>query len=72
MKEQQKYSFFPFGGGPRLCIGNNFAIQEMQVCLAMILQKFKIEVDKDFDPELEPLVTLRPKNALHAKIYKRK
>jgi cytochrome P450 len=72
LKEKHKYSFFPFGGGPRLCIGNNFAIQEMQVCLAMILQKFKVEVDESFVPELNPLVTLRPKNTLSAKIYKRR
>lgn len=72
LKEKHKYSFFPFGGGPRLCIGNNFAIQEMQVCLAMILQKFKVEVDETFVPELDPLVTLRPKNTLYAKIYKRR
>jgi len=72
LKEKHKYSFFPFGGGPRLCIGNNFAIQEMQVCLAMILQKFKVEVDDNFVPELDPLVTLRPKNTLYAKIYKRR
>lgn len=72
LKEKHKYSFFPFGGGPRLCIGNNFAIQEMQVCLAMILQKFRVEVDENFVPDLDPLVTLRPKNTLKAKIYKRK
>ncbi len=72
LKDKHKYSYFPFGGGPRLCIGNNFAIQEMQVCLAMILQKFRIEVDENFVPELEPLVTLRPKNEILAKVYKRK
>ncbi|MFN8283776.1 MAG: cytochrome P450 [Chitinophagales bacterium] len=71
LKDKHKYSYFPFGGGPRLCIGNNFAIQEMQVVLAMILQKFKIEVDDDFVPDLDPLVTLRPKNEIHAKVYKR-
>lgn len=72
VKEKHKYSYFPFGGGPRLCIGNNFAIQEMQVCLAMFLQKFRIEVDENFVPELDPLVTLRPKHPIYAKIYKRK
>ena len=71
LKDKHKYSYFPFGGGPRLCIGNNFAIQEMQVCMAMILQKFRVEVEPDFVPELEPLVTLRPKNEIFAKIYKR-
>lgn len=71
LKDKHKFSYFPFGGGPRLCIGNNFAIQEMQVCLAMILQKFRIEVDRNFVPELEPLVTLRPKNDIYAKVFKR-
>ncbi|MCB0508401.1 MAG: cytochrome P450 [Chitinophagales bacterium] len=71
-KDQHKYAYFPFGGGPRLCIGNNFAIQEMQIALIMILQKFRIEINDDFIPELDPLVTLRPKNAMFAKVYKRK
>ncbi len=71
VKEKHKYSYFPFGGGPRLCIGNNFAIQEMQVCLAMLLQKYKIEIDENFVPELDPLVTLRPKNTMFAKLWKR-
>lgn len=71
LKEKHKYSYFPFGGGPRLCIGNNFAIQEMQVALAMILQKYRIVVEPDFVPELDPLVTLRPKNEIFAKVFKR-
>lgn len=71
LKDKHKYSYFPFGGGPRLCIGNNFAIQEMQVCLAMMLQKFRIEVEPDFVPDLDPLVTLRPKHEIHAKVWKR-
>ncbi len=71
LKDKHKYSYFPFGGGPRLCIGNNFAIQEMQVCLTMILQKFVIEVDDNFVPDLDSLVTLRPKHPIYAKVWKR-
>ena len=71
LKEKHKYAYFPFGGGPRLCIGNNFAIQEMQVVLAMFLQRFRIEVDPAFLPELDPLVTLRAKNPIYAKVWKR-
>ncbi len=71
LKEKHKYAYFPFGGGPRLCIGNNFAIQEMQICLAMFLQKFKIEIDEHFIPKLNPLVTLRPMYDMYAKLYKR-
>lgn len=72
VKLQHKYAYFPFGGGPRLCIGNNFAIQEMQVVIVMVLQKYRIVVNKDFIPDLNPLVTLHPKNEIFAKVYKRK
>ncbi len=72
LKDKHKYAYFPFGGGPRLCIGNNFAIQEMQVVLAMILQRFRVEIDSQFIPELDPLVTLRPKYPIYAKVWKRK
>jgi cytochrome P450 len=72
IKDKHKYAYFPFGGGPRLCIGNNFALQEMQVCLSMILQRFAIEVDENFLPELDPLVTLRPRHPVYAKVWKRK
>lgn len=71
LKEKHKYAYFPFGGGPRLCIGNNFALQEMQVALAMLLQRYRIEVTPDFVPELDPLVTLRPKYPIYAKVWKR-
>jgi len=54
----------PFGGGPRLCIGNNFAIMEMQLALAMLLPKFKFTPVDNKPPDLEPLVTLRPKGGL--------
>lgn len=71
MKDKHKYAYFPFGGGPRLCIGNNFAIQEMQVALVMLLKKYTIKISEDFVPELDPMVTLRPKNKLMATIKSR-
>jgi cytochrome P450 len=72
LKEKHKYAYFPFGGGPRLCIGNNFAIQEMQIALALILKNFNIQISDNFVPTLDPLVTLRQKNTLFAKILSRK
>ena len=71
IKDKHKYAYFPFGGGPRLCIGNNFAIQEMQIALTMILKKYTVEISDKFTPELEPLVTLRQKNKLFATIRSR-
>jgi cytochrome P450 len=61
MKELHKFVYFPFGGGPRFCIGNNFALIEMQLIFAMIGQKYKLLLQPGFKVELDPLITLRPK-----------
>jgi cytochrome P450 len=57
---RHKYAYFPFGGGPRMCIGNNFAIMEMTLILSMMLQRYTpIATQNHY--EWESLVTLRPK-----------
>ena len=65
-KEQakdHKDHYFPFGAGPRMCIGNNFAIYEMVMVVAQIISKFKLS--KASSPiEINPLITLKPKNAI--------
>jgi cytochrome P450 len=58
--EQHKYAYFPFGGGPRMCIGNSFALMEMTILLALILQKFDPRAGKQ-TWEMNPMVTLRIK-----------
>ncbi|ARN78609.1 cytochrome P450 [Nonlabens spongiae] len=55
--------YFPFGAGPRMCIGNNFAIYEMVMVLAQLLQRYKIQPVQD-EIEIFPLITLKPKNAV--------
>ncbi len=52
-------NFFPFGAGPRMCIGNNFAIMEMAFFLHALLQAFTIEKTGQI-PVMKPLITLRP------------
>ncbi len=58
------YSYLPFGGGPRLCIGNSFAMMEMQLVLAYYLRKYGIQLASQAPPQMLPLVTLRPKNGI--------
>lgn len=55
------YAYFPFGGGPRLCIGRDFAMQEAMLILAMVAQRYRLELAPGHPVEPEPLVTLRPK-----------
>jgi cytochrome P450 len=64
MKDKPRYAYFPFGGGARLCIGNNFAMMEMQIILALLCSRYKFSVAPGYEPVLEALVTLRPKGAL--------
>ena len=54
--------YFPFGAGPRKCIGNNFAMFEMIIAVTELLKKYKIEPKIDAI-EITPLITLKPKNA---------
>ncbi|MBC3756879.1 cytochrome P450 [Hyunsoonleella sp. SJ7] len=62
--------YMPFGAGPRLCIGNNFAMYEMMLTLNAILNRFHIETDTD-RIETNPLITLKPVN-VNLKFTKRR
>lgn len=70
-KGRHKFVYFPFGGGPRLCIGNNFALMEMQLIIPMILREFKLTKPKGFEVEKDPLITMRPKPHMRMVINKR-
>jgi len=60
VKKRDKYAFIPFGGGPRMCIGNNFAIMEIIMLLAKLLYHFDLELMNEKSIQPEPLITLRP------------
>jgi len=59
-----RYAYIPFGGGPRLCIGNQFALLEGQLLLAMIAQRFRLDLAPGQEVVPEALVTIRPRNGL--------
>jgi cytochrome P450 len=61
---RSRYSYLPFGGGPRMCIGNAFAMMEAQIILAMIARDYSLTVDPHHPVELEPRITLRPRHGI--------
>lgn len=59
MKGNNRFIFMPFGGGPHICIGNNFAMMEMQLINAMLSSRVEFDLmSKTIEPE--PLITLKP------------
>jgi cytochrome P450 len=64
-------TYLPFGAGPRICIGNHFAMMEAQIMLAMIAQRYQLRLAPGQQVIPEPLVTLRPKNGLRMTAYQR-
>lgn len=70
-KNLHKFAYIPFGGGPRLCIGDRFALYEAQCILALIARRFRLELPSGSQVEMAPLVTLRPRHGLPLQIRRR-
>ena len=66
-----KFSYFPFGGGPRVCIGEPFAWMEGVLLIATIAQQWKMRLAEGQRAELKPMITLRPKYGMRMKIERR-
>jgi cytochrome P450 len=66
-----RFSYFPFGGGPRVCIGQHFALLELVLVIARLSQSFVFEATASGPPRLTPVITLRPKGSVPLRVRRR-
>lgn len=65
-RQLPRFAYFPFGGGPRVCIGNSFAMMEMVLALAAITQRFRFTLQPGFEVKAWATFTLRPEKGIPA------
>jgi cytochrome P450 len=70
-KRLPRYAFFPFGGGPRGCIGSRFALQEAVLLLATMARRFRLTVVPGHEVVPVPSITLRPANGVRMVVHAR-
>jgi cytochrome P450 len=70
-KRLPRGAYFPFGDGPRICIGTHFAMMETVLILATVLQRYRLELAPGYRLELFPSITLRPKHGVLVVLHER-
>jgi len=70
-KRLPKYAYYPFGGGPRVCIGNTFALMEAAVILAAVGQRYRFTLAPDAVIDVNPQITLLPLYGIPATLERR-
>jgi len=66
-----KFSYFPFGGGARVCIGEQFAWMEGILLVATLAQQWKMRLVQGHPVDIQPLITLRPRNGMRMTLERR-
>lgn len=69
---RHRHAYLPFGGGPRVCIGNHFALMEGTLLLTTLAQRFSFRLRPGFQPIPTPTPALRPENGLWGTVRARR
>ena len=64
-RDRPRYAYFPFGGGPRVCLGMHFALLEAVVAVAMLAQRYRLKLIPGQQIEPKMVGTLRPSAVSH-------
>jgi len=70
-KARDRYAYLPFGAGPRVCVGANFAMMQAQIILATLLARFRFEPGPDPLPRPTMLMTVRPDTGIKLRVTPR-
>ena len=70
-RDRPRFAYFPFGGGPRHCIGKNLAELEAKTILAVIAREYELSYEGQDPPELAPSLTLHPRDGMEMAIEER-
>ena len=71
LSQRPRFAYFPFGGGPRICIGEPFAWMEGALILATLVQRWQMRLAPGQKIGLQPQVTLRPRYGMRMTLFRR-
>jgi cytochrome P450 len=66
-----EFAYFPFGGGPRVCIGRRFATMEAKIVLATVARRYRLERARDDELELQGSITMHPREPMEMRVRER-